>query len=35
MSMPKMVSWDDAMDFANAVAHASGWDQEDDDEDNV
>jgi hypothetical protein len=20
-----MVSWDDAMEFADAVAHASGW----------
>lgn len=27
--MPKMVSWSDAMDFANAVAFASGWNEED------
>ena len=24
----KMVSWEDAMDFANAVAFASGWNEE-------
>jgi hypothetical protein len=30
--MTKMVSWDDAMDFANAVAYASGWDEEDEDD---
>lgn len=23
-----MVSWDDAMEFANSVAHASGWPEE-------
>ena len=28
--MSKMVSWNDAMDFANAVAFASNWDEEDD-----
>ena len=27
----KMVSWEDAMDFANAVAFASGWDEEEED----
>ena len=26
--MTKMVSWEDAMDFANAVAFASGWNEE-------
>ena len=29
--MTKMVSWEDAMDFANAVAFASGWNEEDED----
>ena len=30
--MTKMVSWEDAMDFANAVAFVSGWwDEEDED----
>lgn len=29
--MTRMVSWEDAMDFANAVAFASGWDEEDED----
>ena len=29
--MSKMVSWNDAMDFANAVAFVSGWDEEDED----
>ena len=27
----RMVSWEDAMDFANAVAFASGWNEEDED----
>jgi hypothetical protein len=27
--MERMVSWDEAMDFATAVAIASGWDEED------
>lgn len=27
----KMVSWEDAMDFANAVAFVSGWDEEGED----
>jgi len=30
--MTKMVSWEDAMDFANAVAFVSGWDDDEDDE---
>jgi hypothetical protein len=30
--MTRMVSWDDAMDFATAVAHASGWGNEEDDD---
>ena len=30
--MSKMVSWNDAMDFANAVAFVSGWDDDKDDE---
>jgi len=30
--MSKMVSWNDAMDFANAVAFVSGWDDDEDDE---
>ena len=29
--MTKMVSWNDAMDFANAVAFVSGWDEEEED----
>ena len=29
--MTKMVSWEDAMDFANAVAFVSGWDEEEED----
>ena len=28
--MSKMVSWNDAMDFANAVAFVSGWDDDED-----
>jgi len=28
-----MVSWDKAMDFANAVAMASGWDSDEEEED--
>lgn len=31
--MTRMVSWADAMDFANAVANASGWPNEESDED--
>lgn len=30
--MSRMVTWREAMDFADAVAKASGWDEEDDDE---
>ena len=29
--MTRMVSWNDAMDFANAVAFVSGWNEEDED----
>ena len=29
--MSKMVSWNDAMDFANAVAFVSGWDDDEED----
>ena len=29
--MTKMVSWEDAMDFATAVAFESGWDEEEED----
>ena len=29
--MTRMVSWNDAMDFANAVAFVSGWDEEEED----
>ena len=29
--MSKMVSWNDAMNFANAVAFVSGWDEEEED----
>ena len=28
--MSRMVSWEEAMEFATAVAFASGWDDEDD-----
>jgi|SanBayMetagenome_1026888.scaffolds.fasta_scaffold13093_4 hypothetical protein len=28
----KMVSWNDAMNFANAVAFVSGWDDDEEDE---
>lgn len=31
--MSRMVSWDKAMDFANAVAMASGWDSDEEEED--
>jgi len=31
--MERMVSWNEAMDFANAVAIASGWPTENEDED--
>lgn len=30
--MERMVSWQEAMDFANAVALASGWPTESDEE---
>ena len=31
--MSKMVSWENAMDFATAVAFESGWDEEEEEED--